>query len=78
MAFWRWREGPVPKLVARSVMSPMNARDSQEQKSKKDLPQRYKPIGIKAVAAAVRSPDKKEASRARKPGRQGAGAAKKD
>ena len=60
---------------ARSVMLRMNA---QEQKSKKDLPQRYKPIGIKAVAAAVRSPDKKEASRARKPGRQGTGAAKKD
>jgi len=52
--------------------------NAQEQKSKKDLPQRYKPIGIKAVAAAVRSPDKKEASRARKPGRQGTGAAKKD
>jgi hypothetical protein len=55
----------------------MNARD-QDRKSRKDLPQRYKPIGIKAVAAAVRSPDKKEASQARKPGRQGSSAAKKD
>jgi hypothetical protein len=47
-------------------MAHMKTHNSQEQRSKQNLAQRYKPIGIKAVAAAVRTEDKKVPSQNRK------------
>jgi hypothetical protein len=63
-AFWR--------------MAHMKTHNSQEQRSKQNLAQRYKPIGIKAVAAAVRTEDKKAASQNREQRRQGSSAARDD
>jgi hypothetical protein len=47
-------------------MAHMKTPNLQEQRSRQLLAQRYKPIGIKAVAAAVRTEDKKAASQNRK------------
>jgi hypothetical protein len=47
-------------------MAHMKTHNLQEQRSGQILAQRYKAIGIKAVAAAVRTEDKKVASQNRK------------